>query len=741
MNLFDVTKTNIILNEKKESLSIEEVFDANKYQHFLGVTYSVSPQFLNKYLKNFSSLSLVVGIPEESQLEKANAEINRLSYEKQLVSVLEAEAPKFFQELSFKNQLAFQKNKFQMWAPSIGFSIHSKFYLLWNEDQSEKRVILGSANLSNQAFNNQVQQLEEVLIFDNHPLFALLEKRFKDDISQVITPYFPKKLLKIKPQKMTTSLDKEISEAIILTSKDLNELKEEQIVEKLTDVEGKVALGILPAKIFTDLKELPQEQPLMVDKWQEKLEKTETVYELSKEIISKRTKEPKLVAESTLKKNIRKKITVKITQQVIESDIPKRPQLISAPSQRNVEKELSGLFIQDAIDEKRLLPFGKVASKEEIMTGMKVIQTLLKNYEKYTVNYEAEYGTRIFEAILYTFTAPFIYEMKNQAKTVESAHDIPQFLFLGGNAGSGKSSLLRILSKMTTISPNYLAFLDYDDVVPKGEHNRKLKIVQQLSAWIQEENVSPLLVDEIPNEFFAKDNYGEELIVTSTNFRGRSGDASPVFIGTTNTDNYSLPERAARRSYYLRIDKPFDEEFRAKTNQAYNDLLNGITTDLYQDFILRFAKKMEENKSIWEQYEEKGKIDFLYYAREVFKDYYELLEQPLPIYFPLKRFDDSQESNQEKWRKLYLGSSHDDFHYHSAEKRLIFKITSLDENLTLRYGDTKPSVLYKKALPPKVVFGSLDSIDIELYADKFFNWIGVQNPYEKKSWLTKILNK
>lgn len=34
MNLFDVTKTNIILNEKKESLSIEEVFDANKYQHF-----------------------------------------------------------------------------------------------------------------------------------------------------------------------------------------------------------------------------------------------------------------------------------------------------------------------------------------------------------------------------------------------------------------------------------------------------------------------------------------------------------------------------------------------------------------------------------------------------------------------------------------------------------------------------------------------------------------------------------
>lgn len=286
-----------------------------------------------------------------------------------------------------------------------------------------------------------------------------------------------------------------------------------------------------------------------------------------------------------------------------------------------------------------------------------------------------------------------------------------------------------------------MAFLDYDDVVPKGEHNRKLKIVQQLSAWIQEENVSPLLVDEIPNEFFAKDNYGEELIVTSTNFRGRSGDASPVFIGTTNTDNYSLPERAARRSYYLRIDKPFDEEFRAKTNQAYNDLLNGITTDLYQDFILRFAKKMEENKSIWEQYEEKGKIDFLYYAREVFKDYYELLEQPLPIYFPLKRFDDSQESNQEKWRKLYLGSSHDDFHYHSAEKRLIFKITSLDENLTLRYGDTKPSVLYKKALPPKVVFGSLDSIDIELYADKFFNWIGVQNPYEKKSWLTKILNK
>ena len=511
----------------------------------------------------------------------------------------------------------------------------------------------------------------------------------------------------------------DVGEAIILSKTELAHLKQSQIIDKLEDIQGKINLGILPVSIVDDLKELPELQEITVQQQKEEIEQIETVYELSKEVISTRSKEPKFVTPTTLKKNVVKKLALRVTQVAVNAEIPERPLLVSSPSQRDYANAISGLFIQDGLDKTRLIPYGKRATPEQLLTGMKIIQHLLENYEKYTVNYEPEYGTRIYEALLYVFTAPFIYEIKNQAQSVEAKNDIPQFLFLGGISGSGKSSLLRILSKMTNLAPDFLAFVDYDDVIPKNEHQRKLKTIQQLTAWMQEENVSPLLIDEIPNDFFTKSNYGEKLIVTTTNFRGRSGDPSPVLIGTTNTDNYSMEERAARRSYYLRIDKPFDEDMRQQTNQAYIDLLKSITTDLYQDFILRFAEKFSDETTKWNNYQEKGKVDFLFYAREIFKEYYHEIGQPLPIYFPTHRFDDTKESNQEKWRKLYLGSSHDEFHFNKEDNRLIFRMTGLDQNLSLRYGDTKPSVIYSKAMPDKLVVGSKDAIDIELYADQF----------------------
>lgn len=736
MSLFEITRTNIVLDGQKVNLPIEEIFNHEKYQHFIGVTYSCSPRFINQFLKGFETVEIVVGIPEESHLQKANAEITKITYERQLNNVLESEPPKFFRDLSPENQEAFQQQKFKMWAASIGYVIHSKFYLLWNVDKSNTRLIFGSANLSNQAFSNQINQLEEVLIFDNNDLFEVMKQRYVDDISQVITPYFPKNILNVKSRKKVNTTNN--IEAVILTSDDLVKLKEEQIKEKLDDITEKVSVGVLPIQIYADIKELPHEQTELMRSRQDQLERTETIYELSKEIVSSPTKNPRFKNTAALTKSIKKKITLKITQQAASADIPERPILFSSPNQRDILLDNSGLFIENPLDKEKPIPYGKKATLVQIQDSFKVIHKLLANYETYTLNYEPEYGSRIYEALLYIFTAPFIYELKRQAKTVESAHDIPQFLFLGGNAGSGKSSLLRVLSKMTKVSPECLAFVDYDDILPKNEHHRKSKIIQQIISWIQEENVAPLLIDEIPNEFFTKETYGEELIVNNTNHRGRGGDPFPVFIGTTNTENYSLPERAARRSYYLKIDKPFDEEFRGKTNQAYNDLLKTITTDLYQDFVLRFAQKLDEEISIWELCEGKGKIDFLYYTREIFKEYYALIEQPLPVFFPSRRFDDSQESNQEKWRKLYLGSSREDFYYQPDEQLLIFKITSLDNNLPLRYGEVKPSVLYKKALPPKVVIGSLDSMDIELYADRFFEWIGVENPYKKKSWLKKV---
>lgn len=738
-SLFQVTNTHILLNGEKTTLDIAEIFDTQKYQHFCGVTYSASPRFMNKYLKDFQTLEIVIGIPEGNHQARARDEITRISYEKAIAAVLEDEAVKLFKDLSQDTRTAFQTKKFQMWSPTIGYVIHSKFYLLWNEDRSKTRVILGSANLSEQAFNNHYRQMEEILIFDdNASMFSALEKRFDDDLRPVTTAYFPEKIFKTTAKTEKKDGELVAEEVVLLSEKDLDQFRKEQLFNEIEDVQAKMSLGLLPQTVPAEIKELSELKEAVVQEKQRQTAITETVYSLSKEVISARSKETKFAAAKTIKKNITKKLAVKVTQAAARPNTPERPLMGSFPDQRDFASGRSGLFIHDGLDEKQTISFGKRATAEQIRFSLKTIHQLITNYEKYTINYEPEYGSRIFEAILYVFTAPFLYEIKSQGRNVEERHDIPQFLFLGGNSGSGKSSLLRILSKMTAISAKNLSFMDYDLIVQNDDYRRKSKIVNQLKDWMLEENVYPLLVDEIPNEFFSNDKYGEELVVAITNQEGQSSKASPAFIGTTNTDNYSLPERAARRSYYLRIDKPFDEELRPETNQAYNDLLELITTDLYQDFILRLAGKLSTEGTDWENYPKKGKVDFLHYARKVFKEYYEMLDQPLPIYFPTSRFDDSQESNQEKWRKLFLGSSHEDFHYNREFDRLIFKIVSLDENLPMRYSETKPSIIYRKALSPKVIHGSADGLDIELEASLFFEWIDIPNPYLKTSLFQKL---
>lgn len=64
----------IVKNGVKTDLSIEEIFDSEQFDEFVGVTYSASPGFINKYLSGFKKIELVVGIPE-SRVQAVNQRI------------------------------------------------------------------------------------------------------------------------------------------------------------------------------------------------------------------------------------------------------------------------------------------------------------------------------------------------------------------------------------------------------------------------------------------------------------------------------------------------------------------------------------------------------------------------------------------------------------------------------------------------------------------------------------------
>lgn len=269
--------------------------------------------------------------------------------------------------------------------------------------------------------------------------------------------------------------------------------------------------------------------------------------------------------------------------------------------------------------------------------------------------------------------------------------------------------------------------MDYNLIIPTGRQ-RKKGTVDVIDMWMSETNVAPLLIDEIPEEFFTNKNYGNDLIVNTSNRTAYDLKPSPSFIGTTNTEDYTLEERARRRSYYLRLDKMFDEMHREESQPVYNKIYADLDDGLFNDFVMRMTEKLSDDQLNCAHFGEAGKIDFLYHTREIFKEYYKKVNMPLPRYFPITRYDDSKETNQEKWRKLYLGNSRDEFKFDESTGNLYFKMSVLDENSPI-YGNVKPSVIYKNALSPKVVVGSKDGTDMELDTQLFFEWIGISNPF------------
>ena len=718
----------------KEEMAIEEIFDSEKYDHFTGVTFSVSPNFMNKYLQGFEEVNIVVGIPEQRVHTAVNEAAKNL--QAQVRRILDNEATELYQGLSTQIKKKLAEESVNLSVP-LAYVIHSKFYLLKNTRTGDNRLIMGSANLSNQAFNPNTNQFENIHIFDNTEMTDIYEEYYTERLLPILSDYMPKELLEINKKRIKElkSSDGELlDEVILLNNTDLNKIKEKGVLQTLEEADEKIALGILPDNLIEEMRNISDNRQEEERERRRQQETEITSFEIVKEAVSKRAKTPKLKGKQAMRNMVKKIVKVKV-QVEDNKGLPERSLVVNAPEQRNMSKqpEITGIFVPSEANKDRLIPYGRRASDEEITASLKSIHKLLKTFEEFTIRYDDTYGARVMETIFYSFTATQLFEVKRRARSEEERNDIPQFLFLGGTAGSGKSSLMKAISRMI----DGHTVLDYNSIISTGQR-RKSETITALASWMSEANVAPLLIDEIPDEFYTVKNYGNELIVNLSNRMAANPNAFPVLIGTTNADGYTLEERARRRSYYLKLDKVFNEAYRKESQPAYNAVYDSLDNKLYLDFIIRLAERLDDDAVDWAQFEGSGKIDFLYHTREIFKEYYDIAEMPLPRYFPMTRYDDSKETNQEKWRKLYLGTSREEFIYDDFTGNILFKTAVLDENISM-FGGGKPSDVYKNALSPMVLIGSKDSVDIELETHLFFEWIEVDNPYERE-YRRKIKN-
>ena len=244
-----------ILNGEIVDLEIEDIFDSNRFYEIKAVTFSAEESFLNKYLTPFKSVDLIIGIQDTDVQARGimalkNETRNLIESQKRIIK---KEQIKFFENLSRENQENFVKEKWKLRVP-INSTIHSKFYLLRND--SETRLIFGSANLSFQAFSNKRNQFENIIIFDNSQLFYQFEKYF-DEISLTCTDFITsaiKKKAESKIKIMNENVDKNQEEmfSVKFTNDESAKLQidiSKDIIKNLNEVivkeEDKVALPII----------------------------------------------------------------------------------------------------------------------------------------------------------------------------------------------------------------------------------------------------------------------------------------------------------------------------------------------------------------------------------------------------------------------------------------------------------------------------------------------------------------
>ena len=733
----------ILNNQVVEGLEIGSIFDSEKYDIFKGVTFSIDQKFAEKYLSNFKETTVIVGI-QDSDVQERGLSLEQKQI-KQLVDntkVLSSGLPiKMFENFSRTIQDRILEDSYQLRIP-LSKTIHTKMYLLKNSESGDTRLIIGSANLSNQAFSNTTPQLELLEIRDNSELFSEYENYFDTEIISETVDFFGnsvRKKAKSKAQKEETDV------TITFTPKEFGELKVNRISEQFDQIKESVSSGKIEQTVIDELKEEAKIVDVRSKELKQEFDNVDLAVRITTAAVNVRTgngkADVKLHENSEVKKRVSNLLRDNLLAKKVKADVLPRDLLISRPAIRTDSNSGLSLGIKEGesktedgsvVENFKYHKVGKKLDDEGIKKSILLIDSIMKNYKEFVPNYTPDYGKRVIEAIAFAFTSPFLSEIRQNTSLNSEALDIPLFAVIGGTGGSGKSKLLNIINRMLGLNdmtePTTYSELVVDDSVQKNS-----KTITQLKYWmLEEDNVAPLLIDELPDKFF--DAKGVQFIKDVANISGKQPHLTPAFICTTNASDMVAKEEAiTRRMYYLLNDRKFDDQYRDISTEKYNELFNETTDELFQDFVLRFSEILSDDNTEWKYYNH-GKVDFLKNTRTIFEEYFKIAGfESLPDYFPEERVDDTNKTNITMWKRLYTAMPElfkkisDD---ETNQDIYILKLSDLDHNFqkdNMYSKEKKPSSVYSEALDNRVLASTRTKADlfIEFYVNQFHDWIGI----------------
>lgn len=741
----------ILNNQVIEGLEIGSIFDSEKYDIFKGVTFSIDQKFAEKHLSNFKETTIVVGI-QDSDVQERGLSLEQKQI-KQLVDntkILSSGLPiKMFENFSRSIQDRILEDGYQLRIP-LSKTIHTKMYLLKNSESGDTRLIIGSANLSNQAFSNTTPQLELLEIRDNSELFSEYENYFDTEIISETVDFFGnsvRKKAKSKAQKEETNV------TITFTPKEFGELKVNRISEQFDQIKESVSSGKIEQTVIDELKEEAKIVDVRSKELKQEFDDVDLAVRITTAAVNVRTgngkADVKLHENSEVKKRVSNLLRDNLLAKKVKAEVLPRDLLISRPAIRTDSNSGLSLGIKEnetkaedgsVVENFKYHKIGKKLDDEGIKKSVLLIDSIMKNYKEFVPNYTSDYGKRVIEAIAFAFTSPFLSEIRQNTSLNSEALDIPLLAVIGGTGGSGKSKLLNIINRMLGLN-DMTEPTTYSELVVNDSVQKNSKTITQLKYWmLEEDNVAPLLIDELPDKFF--DAKGVQFIKDVANISGKQPHLTPAFICTTNASDMVAKEEAiTRRMYYLLNDRKFDDQYRDISTEKYNELFNETTDELFQDFVLRFSEILSDDNTEWKYYNH-GKVDFLKNTRTIFEEYFKIAGfETLPDYFPEERVDDTNKTNITMWKRLYTAMPElfkkisDD---ETNQDIYILKLSDLDHNFqkdNMYSKEKKPSSVYSEALDNRVLASTRTKADlfIEFYVNQFHDWIGIPEVNSEKA--------
>ena len=287
---------------------------------------------------------------------------------------------------------------------------------------------------------------------------------------------------------------------------------------------------------------------------------------------------------------------------------------------------------------------------------------------------------------------------------------IPLFMLIAGMAQSGKTHLVTFISRIMGNHGQYYHYVKQSKLSSLKQINPQI-----IHQFFNEENLTPIFVDEITKEYYssasvATSSYmGESFVKNITN--AKSG-RHPCMIATSNTD-FSANSQVMRRMYYIQLNNPFDSGKKEEAAAYFNEVVERFGIELYRDFLYRLEKRFDEGIAI-------DINDILKPGREIFLEWFEELSLDRPDYFSPKRIDDYYLRGRTIWRDLY-NMKHQGFKELKKENLIL-----LDDETV--FGTKLAAGREKKELLQYLPIGVAieEKGIVRLNYEKFFEFIGMR---------------